>query len=191
MATAVTQSVTHQGSPLPTSDAVLVAVPSPVAAAAAPAASAPPAQPCMSIPTSSASAPATPASPAVPAAGVGDPVLMLATTATLTVPTLRCHWCHKPCAARVRLDCLRHSRPARRASARVAPSHGHKPLNCARRSCACTQSSCGVWAPLPAGCTCTATPCNVCSPRPAWYAASPLCGPASPSKRGLAARFVR
>ena len=71
MATAVTQSVTHQGSPLPTSDAVLVAVPSPVAAAAAPAASAPPAQPCMSIPTSSASAPATPASPAVPAAGVG------------------------------------------------------------------------------------------------------------------------
>ena len=73
VATSGAQSVTHQGSPLPTSDAVLAAVPSPVTAAAVPAASAPPAQPCKTIPISSASAPAAAASPAVPAAGVASP----------------------------------------------------------------------------------------------------------------------
>jgi hypothetical protein len=42
----------------------------------------------------------------------------------------RCHWCHRPCAACVRLDFLRHSRSPqarRRARARVEPSHGHSP----------------------------------------------------------------
>jgi hypothetical protein len=48
----------------------------------------------------------------------------------LTLSAWRCHWCRTPCSARVRLDFLRHSRPARRAhraSARVEPSHGHSP----------------------------------------------------------------
>jgi hypothetical protein len=42
----------------------------------------------------------------------------------------RCHWCHRPCAACVRLDFLRHTRSPqarRRARARVEPSHGHSP----------------------------------------------------------------
>jgi hypothetical protein len=46
------------------------------------------------------------------------------------LPTRCCHWCRTPCAARVRLDFLRHSRAARRAyraRARVEPSHGHSP----------------------------------------------------------------
>lgn len=110
---ATPQSVTHQGSLLPASDAVLVAVPSPVAAAAVPAVSAPPAQPCKTLTTSRASTAATPASPAS-----GEPALILA---------WRCHWCRTPCAAHVRLDFLRRSRSARRASARVEPSHGHSP----------------------------------------------------------------
>lgn len=106
-ALATPQSVTHQGSPSPASGAVLVAVPTPVAAAAV---SAPPAQPCTTITSSSASSPAA--------------------TLPLSLSAWRCHWCYTPCAARVRLDFLRHSwssRPRRRASARVEPSHGHSP----------------------------------------------------------------
>ena len=95
------QSVTHQGSAVPVSDAVL-SVPPPMPAVATPAlASA--AQPCTAITFSSACAPAA------------------------TLPAWRCHWCQTPCAAQVRLDFLRHSRPARRASPRVQPSHGHSP----------------------------------------------------------------
>jgi hypothetical protein len=48
----------------------------------------------------------------------------------LTLSAWRCHWCHRPCEARIRLDFLRHSRsprPRRRASARGEPSHGHSP----------------------------------------------------------------
>ncbi len=111
---ATPQSVTHQGSPSPTLDAVLLAVPTPVAAAAVPdvvaAASAPPAQPCKTITAGSASSPAA--------------------TLPLTLSVWRCHWCHTPCSARVRLEFLRHSRsprPRRRASARGEPSHGHSP----------------------------------------------------------------
>ena len=99
---ATPQSVTHQGSPLPPSDAVLT-VPSPMPAAAATPAPASTAQSCKTITTGSASAPAA------------------------TLPAWRCHWCRTPCSARVRLDFLRHSRPTRRASARVEPSHGHSP----------------------------------------------------------------
>ena len=102
-AQSVTQSVTHQGSPAPASDAVL-SVPSPMPATATPALVST-AQPCMAITSSSASSPAA--------------------TLPLTLSTWRCHWCHTPCVAQVRLDFLRHSRPARRASARV--SHGHSP----------------------------------------------------------------
>jgi hypothetical protein len=107
---ATPQSVTHQGSPTPASNAVLVAVPTPVAAAAVPAAPAAPApstQPCKTITTSGASAPAA--------------------TLPLTLSAWQCHWCRTPCSARVRLDFLRHSRPARRASAQVEPNHGHSP----------------------------------------------------------------
>ena len=109
------QSVTHQGSPAPALDAVLVAVPTPVAAAAVPAAPAAPTpstQPCTTITTSSSSA----SSPAA--------------TLPLTASAWHCHWCHTPCSVRVRLDFLRHSRPPRpmrRASARGEPSHGHSP----------------------------------------------------------------
>jgi hypothetical protein len=102
------QSVTHQGSSLPASDAVL-AVPSPMPVAATPA-PASTAQSCTTITSSSASSPAT--------------------TLPLTLSAWRCHWCHRPCAARVRLDFLRHSRSPRarrRACARVEPSHGHSP----------------------------------------------------------------
>lgn len=99
------QSVTHQGSPLPASDAVL-AVPSPMPAAATPA-PASTAQSCTTIATSSVSSPAA--------------------SLPLTVSAWQCHWCHTPCVVGVRLDFLRHSRPARRASARLEPSHGHSP----------------------------------------------------------------
>ena len=102
---ATPQSVTHQGSPLPASDAVL-AVPSPMSAAATPA-PASTAQSCIAITTGSASLPAA--------------------TLPLTSSAWRCHWCHTPCSERVRLDFLRHSRPARRARARGEPSHGHSP----------------------------------------------------------------
>ena len=105
---ATPQSVTHQGSPLPASDAVL-AVPSPMSAAATPA-PASSAQSCIAISTASASLPAA--------------------TLPLTSSAWRCHWCHRPCAARVRLDFLRHSRSSRsrrRASARGEPSRGHSP----------------------------------------------------------------
>jgi hypothetical protein len=109
-ATTTPQSVTHQGSPSQASDAVLVAVPTPVAAAAAPATSAPPGQPCTTLTISGASSPAA--------------------TLPLSTSAWCCHWCHTPCSARVRLDFLRHSRsarPARRARARGEPSHGHSP----------------------------------------------------------------
>ena len=109
-----TQSVTHQGSPTAASDAVLTVSSSMPAAAAAPAPAAP-VQPCVTVTTSNASMAATPASSAV-----GGP-------APITLPAWRCHWCRTPCAASVRLDFLRHSRPARRASARVESSHGHSP----------------------------------------------------------------
>jgi len=107
---ATPQSVTHQGSPTPASDAVLVAVPTPVAAAAAPAAPAPSTQPCTTVTTSGASSSAT--------------------TLPLTLSAWRCHWCYTPCSARIRLDFLRHSRCSlsrRRASARGEPSRGHSP----------------------------------------------------------------
>ena len=133
---ATPQSVTHQGSPLPASDAVLVAVPSPVVAAASPvvvpAASAPPAQPCKTITTttttttttSSSSSASTATTPTGPVAEHPTPM------PAVTSSAWRCHWCHTPCAARVRLDFLRHSRssrPRRRTSARMEPSHGHSP----------------------------------------------------------------
>ena len=105
---ATPQSVTHQGSPLPASDAVL-AVPSPMSAAATPA-PASSAQSCIAITTGSASLPAA--------------------TLPLTLSVWRCHWCHTPCSERVRLDFLRHSRsprPRRRARARGEPSHDHSP----------------------------------------------------------------
>ena len=105
---ATPQSVTHQGSPLPASDAVL-AVPSPMSAAATPAPAAS-AQSCIAITTGSASLPAA--------------------TLPLTLSAWCCHWCHTPCSERVRLDLLRHSRSSRsrrRARARGEPSHGHSP----------------------------------------------------------------
>ena len=105
---ATPQSVTHQGSPLPASDAVLtVPSPMPVAATLAPA---PTAQSCTTITSSSASSPAA--------------------TLPLSASAWQCHWCHTPCVARVRLDFLRHGRsprPRRRASRKVEPSHGHSP----------------------------------------------------------------
>jgi hypothetical protein len=113
VAPAAAQSVTHQGSPLGASDAVLAA-PSSMPAAAAPAWAAPD-PPCRTVTTRNASMTATPAAPAA-----GD-------RAPITLPTWRCHWCGTPCAARVRLDFLRHSRPVRKARARVEPSHGHSP----------------------------------------------------------------
>lgn len=102
---ATPQSVTHQGSPLPACDAVL-AIPSPMPAAATPA-PASTAQSCTAITTSSASSPAA--------------------TLPVTPWAWRCHWCHMPCVARVRLDFLRHSRPQRHARRKVEPSHGHSP----------------------------------------------------------------
>ena len=107
---ATPQSVTHHGSPAPASDAVLIAVPTPVAGAAVPTAPAPSTQPCTTITTSGASSPAA--------------------SLPLSASAWRCHWCHTPCSARVRLDFLRHNRsprPRRRASTRVEPSHGHSP----------------------------------------------------------------
>jgi hypothetical protein len=107
---AAPQSVTHQGSPAPALDAVLIAVPTPVAAAAVPAAPAPSTQPCTTLTTSGSSSPAA--------------------SLPLTLSAWRCHWCHAPCARSVRLDFLRHSRssrPRRRGNARGEPSHGHSP----------------------------------------------------------------
>ena len=103
---ATSQSVTHQGSPLPPSDAVLAAPsPMPVAATPAPASTA---QSCTATTTSSSTS-----SPAA--------------TLPVTSSAWRCHWCHRPCGARVRLDFLRRSRSARQSSARGDPSHGHSP----------------------------------------------------------------
>lgn len=117
VATSTAQSVTHQGSPAPASDAVL-AIPSSmpvVAAAPAPASSV---QPCIAITTSSAF---TAPTPATPAAGDAAPITIV------TLPAWRCHWCRTPCAARIRLDFLRHSRPQRHACRKAALSHGHSP----------------------------------------------------------------
>ena len=108
--TATPQLVTHQGSPAPASDAVLIAVPTHVAGAGEPAAPAPSTQPCATISTGNTSSPAA--------------------TLPLTLSAWRCHWCQTPCAARVRLDFLRHSRsprPGRRARAAGEPSRGHSP----------------------------------------------------------------
>jgi hypothetical protein len=91
-----TQSVTHQGSPPTTLDAVLVAPPSSMPGAAGPAS-----QPCMTLIANSTSMPVT--------------------------PVWECSWCHTPCAPRVRLGFLRHSRPPRSASRRAEPTHGHSP----------------------------------------------------------------
>ena len=99
------QSVTHQGSPASASDAVLT-VPSPMPAAATPALAST-AQSCTAITASSTSSPAA--------------------TLPLTSSAWHCHWCRRPCSARVRLDFLRRSRSARRTSARGEPSHGHSP----------------------------------------------------------------
>lgn len=107
------QSVTHQGSPTSASDAVLTLSSSMPAAAAAPAPAAP-VQPCTAVTTRNTSTATTPAS----SAADGPPN---------TSPTWRCRWCRTPCAARVRLDFLRHSRSAHKARARVEPSHGHSP----------------------------------------------------------------
>lgn len=105
---ATPQSVTHQGCPTLASDAVLLAVPTPVSATAAPAASAPPTPSCMPITTASACSPGAPTLPLGPSAW-------------------RCHWCRTPCAAHVRLDFLRHSPFARHARRKGKPSHGHSP----------------------------------------------------------------
>ena len=115
---ATPQSVTHQGSPLLASGAVLVAVPSILAATVAPAASAPPAQPCKTV----IAAVTTAVTAAVTTSNAKAPAAL-----PLALSAWRCHWCHMPSAARVRLDFLRHSRPARRASARGEPSHGRSP----------------------------------------------------------------
>jgi hypothetical protein len=107
---ATPQSVTHQGSPAPASDAVLIAVPTPVAAAAVPAAPAPSTQPCTTLTTSGSSSPAA--------------------SLPLTLSAWRCHWCQAPCTRSVRLDFLRHNRsprPSRRARALGEPSRGHSP----------------------------------------------------------------
>ena len=115
IAPSAAQSVTHQGSPLGASDAVL-ATPSSMPAAAAAPAPASHDQPCRTVTTSSSAS--TVATPASSAAGGPAPI---------TLPTWRCHWCRTPCAARVRLDFLRHSRPARHGRRRGEPSHGHSP----------------------------------------------------------------
>ena len=112
VAPCIAQSVTHQGSPTSASDALLI-LSSPIPAVATAPAPTSHDQPCRSVTTtSSAAAPASP---------------IAAGPAPITVPTWRCHWCRTPCAAAVRLDFLRYSRSARRASARVEPSHGHSP----------------------------------------------------------------
>ena len=114
------QSLTHQGSPTSASDAVL-SVSSLMPAAAATPSPAAPVQPCRAVTitiTITTSNTYTATTPASLAAVTGLPIAL---------PAWRCHWCRTPCAARVRLDFLRHSRPARRTSARVEPSHGHSP----------------------------------------------------------------
>ena len=104
------QSVTHQGSPPATSDAVLMAHPSSMPGTAGPAA-----QPCMPLIASSTSTPVTP--------GSGEPTPTIATT----TPVWQCPWCRTPCAPRVRLGFLRHSRVPYIASRRAQPTHGHSP----------------------------------------------------------------
>jgi hypothetical protein len=101
-ATGPAQSVTHQGSQLAPPDAVLVTHP-PLSSDA----TGPPAQPCMT-------------------AIVGSTSTSVPTLST-TAPLWRCCWCLTPCADSVRLDFLRHSRPARSASRRGEPTHGHSP----------------------------------------------------------------
>ena len=108
--TPAAQSVTHQGSPPAASDAVLVAHPSSMPSTTGPAT-----QPCIVLCTSSASTPATP--------GAGDPAL----TPPLCAPAWHCPWCDTPCAPRVRLGLLRHSRPPPSASRKGEPTHGHSP----------------------------------------------------------------
>ena len=113
-ATTAAQSVTHQGCPPAASAAVLEAVPSPMPSAAGPAT-----QPCMTLIASRASTPSTP--------GSCDPVLTPTLTPTIAASVWRCPWCHTPCAPRVRLGFLRHSRPPRSASRKAEPTHGHSP----------------------------------------------------------------
>jgi len=117
IAPSAAQSVTHQGSPLGASDAVLAA-PSSMSAAAATPAPASPVQPCLTITTRSASTAAMPAS-----SGADHSMSMPAGTSS----AWRCHWCRTPCAARVRLDFLRHSRHAHKFNRECSPSHGHSP----------------------------------------------------------------
>ena len=109
-ATSSAQSVTHQGCPPTAPAAVLQTVSSPMPGATGTAT-----QPCMTLIASSTSTPATP--------GSGDPAL----TPRLSAPVWHCPWCHTPCAARVRLGFLRHSRPPRTANRRRDPTHGHSP----------------------------------------------------------------
>ena len=101
------QAVTHQGCPPAASDAVLAAVPSSTPAAAAAAS----VQPCMTITISRLSMPALPAA--------ADPAV--------TPAVWRCLWCQTPCATRVRLGFLRHTRPPRIAGRKECRSHGHSP----------------------------------------------------------------
>lgn len=103
---AVAQSVTHQGSQVATSDAVLVSHPPPRSDATGP-----PAQPCM-----------TPI-----ASSTFTSALTSAPTLTTTALVWRCHWCHTPCTDSVRLDFLRHSGPPHSVSRRREPTHGHSP----------------------------------------------------------------
>ena len=48
-------------------------------------------------------------------------------TPTIAAPVWLCLWCHTPCAPRVRLGFLRHSRPPRSAGRTREPTHGHNP----------------------------------------------------------------
>jgi hypothetical protein len=100
------QSVTHQGSQVATSDAVLVSHPPPRSDATGP-----PAQPCMTPIASSAS----------------TSLLTSAPVLTTTAPVWRCCWCHTPCADSVRLDFLRRSRSLSLAHRTREPTHGHSP----------------------------------------------------------------
>jgi hypothetical protein len=111
------QSVTHQGSPATTSDAVLGAHPLSMPGAAGPAA-----QPCTTLTTLIASSTSTPVTPCS-----GDSVPTPALTIIATTPVWQCSWCRTTCAPRVRLDFLRHSRPPRGTSRRREPTHGHSP----------------------------------------------------------------
>ena len=113
-----TQSVTHQGSPPTTSDAVLGAHPSSMPGAAGPAA-----QPCTTLIAISTSTPVTPGSGGLVPTPTPTPTPTLATT----TPVWQCPWCRTTCAPRVRLGFLRYSRPPRAANRRRDPTHGHSP----------------------------------------------------------------